>query len=98
MCGKKNDGQRETPLSDEEFDAWWPFRDDALDDVEREIEEDLGNLDWCPEPHLDDKRSRARDRIRRALSRRRQSHMGSLKSSEVEPASQFDASAADGES
>ena len=98
MCGNKIDGLTEAPLSDEEFDAWWPFSDDDLDESEREIEADLGDLQWTPAPHLENERKRARDRVRRALSNRHEDPIGSPESPNVEPTSRFDASAADGES
>ena len=39
MSAGKNkiDQTSDAPLTDEEFDAWWPFNDDDLDEDEREI-------------------------------------------------------------
>ena len=50
MSGSENkiDPTSDAPLTDEEFDAWWPFSDDDLDDYEREIEESLRVDDWVP--------------------------------------------------
>ena len=98
MCRNKVEGSTGKPLSDEEFDAWWPFGDDELDDWERNIEEDLGDLEWSPAASLDDERKRARDRVRRTLSDRHKDRIGSREISAPEPGSGFDASAADGES
>ena len=60
----------DTPLTDEEFDAWWPFSDDDLDDYEREIEESLRVDDWVLPPHLEEERRQARMRVRRILAER----------------------------
>ena len=67
-----NDDKREIrkppPLTDAEFDAWWPFSDDDLDDDERELAESLRDYEWVPPPHLDEERRQARVRVRRALA------------------------------
>ena len=70
MSGIENqiDPTADAPLTDEEFDAWWPFSDDDLDDFEREIEESLRADDWVPPPHLEEERRQARMRIRRILA------------------------------
>ena len=70
MNGSKNkdDQFSDAPLTDEEFDAWWPFSDDDLDEYEREIEESLRDYEWVPPPHLDEERRQARMRVRRALA------------------------------
>ena len=70
MSGSKNekDQPSDAPLTDEEFDAWWPFSDDDLDEHERELEESLRDYEWVPPPHLDEERRLARMRIRRILA------------------------------
>ncbi len=70
MGGSENkiDPTSDAPLTDEEFDAWWPFSDDDLDDYEREIEEALRVDDWVPPPHLEEERRQARMRVRRFLA------------------------------
>ena len=70
MSGSKNerDQPSDAPLTDEEFDAWWPFSDDDLDEYERELEESLRDYEWVPPPHLDEERRLARMRIRRILA------------------------------
>ena len=65
---EKNDRLSDAPLTDEEFDTWWPFSDDDLDQYEREIEESLRDYEWVPPPHLDEKRRQARMRVRRSLA------------------------------
>ncbi len=65
---EKNDQISDAPLTDEEFDAWWPFSDDDLDEYEREIEESLRDHEWVPPPHLDEERRQARMRVRRELA------------------------------
>ena len=70
MSGNENkiDPTSDAPLTDEEFDAWWPFNDDDLDEYEREIEESLRDYEWVPPPHLDEERRQARMRVRRVLA------------------------------
>ena len=70
MSGSENkiDPTSDAPLTDEEFDAWWPFSDDDLDDYEREIEEALRVDDWVPPPHMEEERRQARMRVRRFLA------------------------------
>ena len=70
MSGSENkiDPTSDAPLTDEEFDAWWPFSDDDLDDYEREIEESLRDYEWIPPPHLEEERRQARMRVRRSLA------------------------------
>ena len=98
MCGNKADGQAVPPLSDEEFDAWWPFRDDDLDDFEREIEESLRDYEWVPPPHLEDERRRARMRVRRVLADQHAKPIAQTGSDGAEPANQSNASASDDDS
>ncbi len=64
----QKDQPSDAPLTDEEFDAWWPFSDDDLDEYERELEESLRHYEWVPPPHLDQERRLARMRIRHILA------------------------------
>ena len=70
MSGSENkiDPASDAPLTDAEFDAWWPFSDDDLDEYEREIEESLRVDDWVPPPHLEEERRQARMKVRRFLA------------------------------
>ena len=70
MSGSENkfDPASDAPLTDEEFNAWWPFSDDDLDEYEREIEESLRVDDWVPPPHLEEERRQARMKVRRFLA------------------------------
>ena len=70
MSGSKNEKDRpaDAPLTDEEFDAWWPFSDDDLDEDEREIVESLRDYEWVPPPHLEEERQKARARVRSILA------------------------------
>ena len=70
MSGNENkiDPTSDAPLTDEEFDAWWPFNDDDLDEYEREIEESFRDHGLVFPPHLDEERRQARMRVRRALA------------------------------
>ena len=58
MSGNENkiDPTSDAPLTDEEFDAWWPFSDDDLDEYEREIEEAFRDYELVFPPHLDEER------------------------------------------
>ena len=64
----ENDRPADAPLTDAEFNAWWPFSDDDLDKYERDLEESLGDYEWVPPAYLDEDRRRARMRIRSMLA------------------------------
>ena len=66
MNGDKHKPQTPPPMSDEEFDAWWPFDDSDLDEFEREIEESLKDYDILPNPNWEAKRKRAEEMARLA--------------------------------
>lgn len=70
MSGSENNNDQfsDAPLTDEEFDAWWPFNDDDLDEYEREIEESLHDYELVFQPHLEEERRQARMRVRRILA------------------------------
>lgn len=70
MSGSENkiDPTSDAPLTDAEFDAWWPFGDDNLDEYEREIVESLSDYQWTPPPHLAEGRRQARIKVRRFLA------------------------------
>ena len=55
-------------MTDEEFDAWWPFNDDDLDEFEREIEESLKGYKILPDPNFEEKKKRAEETARRTLA------------------------------
>ena len=58
MSGNENkiDPTSDAPLTDEEFDAWWPFSDDDLDEYERGIVEAFRDHELVFPPHLDEER------------------------------------------
>ena len=68
--GSENTKDRpaDVPLTDKEFDAWWPFSDDDLDEYERDIVESFGDYEWDPPPHLEEERRQARAKVRRILA------------------------------
>ena len=68
MTSKDDQRQSGSPMSDEEFDARWPF-DDDLDEFEREIEESLRDYVPVPDPHLEVKKIRAQEIARRTLAK-----------------------------
>ena len=65
----------DAPLTDEEFDAWWPFSDDDLDEYEREIEKSLEGYEILPDPNWQENKRRIEEMARRALS---QKHPGRM--------------------
>ncbi len=92
MSGSKNKNDRpsDAPLTDEEFNAWWPFSDDDLDEYEREIEESLRVDDWVPPPHLEEERRQARMRVRRFLAEKYPDGIPVSKAVPTEPQRQTD--------
>ena len=66
MNDDKYKPQTPPPMDDEEFDAWWPFSDDDLDEFEREIEESLKGYDILPDPNWEEKKRRIQETARRA--------------------------------
>ena len=95
MSGSENkiDPTSDAPLTDEEFDAWWPFSDDDLDDYEREIEESLRDYEWIPPPHLEEERRQARMRVRRSLAEKYPDGIPERKAADPSPQSQPNAAA-----
>ena len=69
MNGDKHKPQTPPPMSDEEFDAWWPFDDSDLDEFEREIEESLKDYKILPDPNWEGKKRRIQEMARRAQGR-----------------------------
>lgn len=65
MNGDRDEGQTPPPMSDEEFDAWWPF-DDDLDEFEREIEESIQGCEILPDPNWEENKQRIAEMARRA--------------------------------
>ncbi len=68
MNGDKHEPQTPPPMSDEEFDAWWPFDDSDLDEFEREIEESLKDYEILPDPNWEEKKRRIEEMARRTLT------------------------------
>ena len=62
-------------MTDEEFDAWWPFNDDDLDEFEREIEESLKGYKILPDPNFEEKKKRAEATARRTLANKHPGRM-----------------------
>ena len=93
MTGAQNERtpRSAAPLTDEEFDAWWPFSDDDLDEYERELEESLRDYVWVPPPHLHDERRLARMRIRNILAEKYPDGIPGDKSADLEAPAQSDA-------
>jgi hypothetical protein len=91
----QNDRPSDAPLTDEEFDAWWPLNYDDLDEYEREIEESLRDYEWVPPPHLEEERRRARVRVRRILADQRPKPVAQSGPDSAESPHQSNASAAD---
>ena len=100
MSGSENkiDPTSDAPLTDEEFDAWWPFSGDDLDDYEREIEESLRVDDWVLPPHLEEERRQARMRVRRILAERYPDGIPAGKAPEAGSPSQLEPAATDDDS
>ena len=69
MNDDKHEPQTPPPMDDEEFDAWWPFNDDDLDEFEREIEESLKDYKLLPDPNFEEKKKRAEETARRTLAK-----------------------------
>ena len=75
-CDKyQNERQAQPPMTDEEFDAWWPFSDDDLDEYEREIEESLPEYKALPDSDFEETRQRAEETARRTLAKKRPGRM-----------------------
>ena len=68
MNGDKHEPQTPPPMDDKEFDAWWPFNDDDLDEFEREIEESLEGYEIIPDPNWEEKKRRIEETVRRSRS------------------------------
>ncbi len=68
MNGDKHEPQTPPPMSDEEFDAWWPFDDSDLDEFEREIEASLKDYEILPDPNWEEKKKRIEEMARRTLA------------------------------
>lgn len=66
MNDDKHKPQTPPPMDDKEFDAWWPFSDDDLDEFEREIEESLKGYDILPDPNWEEKKRHIEETARRA--------------------------------
>ena len=75
MSAEKNDKRSPSSMTDEEFDAWWPFNDDDLDEFEREIEESLKDYEILPAPDFEEKKKRAEETARRTLASERPGHI-----------------------
>ena len=90
MSGNENkiDPTSDAPLTDEEFDAWWPFNDDDLDEYERGIVEAYRDHEWVPPPHLDEERRQARMRVRRVLAEKYPDGLPGAKAADVRAAGQ----------
>ena len=69
MNDDKYEPKTPPPMDDKEFDAWWPFNDDDLDEFEREIEESLKDYEIVPDPNWEEKKRRIQGTARRARSR-----------------------------
>ncbi len=68
-CGKNKVNQpSDAPLTEAEFNAWWPFSDDDLDDYEKEIEASLSDYEPVLPLHLEAERQESRAKVRRLLS------------------------------
>ncbi|MYC32160.1 MAG: hypothetical protein F4X64_03165 [Chloroflexi bacterium] len=91
---KKNDRPADSPLTDEEFDAWWPFSDDDLDEYEREIVKSLRNYEWVPPSHLDEERRKARARVRSILAMKQPNGLPDGKAHDTDSLRQHDISTA----
>ena len=65
----KHEPQTPPPMDDKEFDAWWPFNDDDLDEFEREIEESLKDYEIVPDPNWEERKRHIEETARRARSR-----------------------------
>ena len=68
MNGDKHEKQTPPPMSDEEFDAWWPFDENDLDEFEREIEESLKGYEILPDPNWEENKQRIEEMARRTLA------------------------------
>lgn len=66
MKDNQHEPQTPPPMDDKEFDAWWPFNDDNLDEFEREIEESLKDYEILPDPNWEEKKRRIQEMARRA--------------------------------
>ncbi|CAI8042307.1 hypothetical protein GBAR_LOCUS23511 [Geodia barretti] len=65
MSDEKMESRPPSSMTDEEFDAWWPFDDDDLDEFERDIEESLQGYDVLPDPNWEENRRRVQEMARR---------------------------------
>ena len=90
MSGNENkiDPTSDAPLTDEEFDAWWPFSDDDLDEYERGIVEAFRDHELVFPPHLDEERRQARMRVRRELAEKYPDGLPGAKAAAGTPAGQ----------
>lgn len=61
MNDDKYEPKTPPPMDDKEFDAWWPFNDDDLDEFEREIEESLKDYEIVPDPNWEEKSGVSRE-------------------------------------
>ncbi len=55
MNDDRHEPQTPPPMDDKEFDAWWPFNDDDLDEFEREIEESISVDEILSDPNWEEK-------------------------------------------
>ena len=75
MSDEKIEKKPPSDMTDEEFDAWWPFNDDDLDEFEREIEESLKGYKLLPDPNFEEKKKRAEETARRTLAKKHPGRM-----------------------
>ena len=68
MNGDKHEMQTPPPMSDEEFDAWWPFDNNDLDEFERDIEDSLKGYEILPDPNWEENKRRIQEMARRTLA------------------------------
>ena len=58
------------PLTDEEFDAWWPFSEADLDEYEQGIEKSLEGYEILPDPDWQANKRRIEEMARRTLAQK----------------------------
>ena len=68
MNDDKHEPQTPPPMDDKEFDAWWPFNDDDLDEFEREIEESISVDEILSDPNWEEKKRRIQEAVRHSRS------------------------------
>ena len=75
MSDKENEKKSPSSMTDEEFEAWWPFNDDDLDEYERAIEKSLEGYKFLPNPNWEESKRRIEEIASRTLAQKQPGRM-----------------------